>query len=138
MKNSANKQQGNSNKKDVPGRPFPPGVSGNPNGRPPKGDAWADAYNAVLDSKEVNITIIDKKGKPKEIKISTKNTIRTSICAVMAQKALNGDVGAAKELADRTAGRPTQALGHSFNCENIPLPVIYLPDNGRNPIEKVV
>lgn len=37
-------------KQRAPGRPWKPGQSGNPKGRPPKPLAMADAYNARLDS----------------------------------------------------------------------------------------
>jgi hypothetical protein len=51
VKKPAVKERGNSEKpaKKVRGRPFPKGVSGNPKGRPPKGETLTDALKAVID-----------------------------------------------------------------------------------------
>ena len=48
--------------------------------------------------------------------------------------ATQGDNIAIKEIFDRIDGRPKQAMNHTIDGERINYPVIYIPDNGRNPI----
>jgi hypothetical protein len=75
------------------GRPFSPGVSGNPNGRPRLGDAGAEKAREILaekgpDGLEHGLAILRK----------------------MAMNARKGDVKAALFLFDRAYGKPMQPL----------------------------
>jgi len=91
---------------------FLPGNCANPAGRPKKGNAWADIYNEVLDSHEIELRLKDRKGNEKEIYLRTENnrTFRYAITIGLIKAAMNGDVSAARELADRTAGKPKQTI----------------------------
>jgi hypothetical protein len=48
VKKSVDKEPGNSAGKRGIGRPFPKGVSGNPKGRPPKGESLTEVLTAVI------------------------------------------------------------------------------------------
>ncbi len=92
---------------------FTPNNIANPTGRPPKGDAWADIYNEILDSKDINleITKIDDKGtKTKKINLTSKTTMRYALGVALLKEGLKGNVAAVKELSDRTAGKPPQSI----------------------------
>jgi len=80
----------------------------NPNGRPKKENAWADIYNLILDSQKVKMEVLSKSGDVETIELTEKNTIRYGIGIALSREALKGNVNAARELADRTAGKPKQ------------------------------
>lgn len=82
------------------GRPFPKGVSGNPGGRAKKGDAWADIL-ARLGDREVEVR---RGGRV------AKMPYREAIAEAMMIKASQGDVRAARWVADREVGRPLQPI----------------------------
>lgn len=87
--------------------------SRNPNGRPKKGNAWADIINSMVDGSEVKITIINPNGKEKniEIKVEPKDiSIRHAIVYGIIRKAVSGDVSAFNALADRTVGKAGQSI----------------------------
>jgi len=74
------------------GRPFQPGQSGNPNGRPkskPFKDALQRALKAAGDDKDA----------------------LEMVATALVSKACMGDVPAIKELADRMDGKVTQPIG---------------------------
>jgi len=73
------------------GKPFQPGQSGNPGGRP-KTKPFRDALKRVL----------DEAGKDDE-------RLRL-IAEALLGKAATGDVQAIKEIADRLDGKPAQAI----------------------------
>lgn len=78
--------------KRVIGRPFQPGQSGNPNGRPkskPFKKALSDALKAAEDDSEV----------------------LKAVALALVTKAKEGDVQAIKEIADRMDGKVTQPIG---------------------------
>lgn len=72
--------------KRVIGRPFPPGVSGNPNGRPKKGTALTDVMREMLE------------GNPE---------IKKAIMAKLLKGAADGDLAFIREVLDRIDGKPT-------------------------------
>lgn len=77
--------------KRVIGRPFQPGQSGNPNGRPkskPFKKALSDALKAAEDDSEA----------------------MAAIAMALVTKARDGDVPAIKEIADRLDGKVTQPI----------------------------
>ena len=102
----ADKQQGNS--KRVFGKPFKKGQSGNPNGRPKKGQAWADVANELLNSNEINITMKMSNGKVKNLNLEADKSFRHAVIIGQISEAMKGNVQAARELADRTEGKPKQ------------------------------
>ena len=104
MPEIADKQQANSDNKVI-GRPWKPGESGNPNGRPKKGEAWADVANELLNSKEIDITMKLADGKVKRLSLGSDKSFRHAVIVGMIKEAMNGNVQAAKELADRTEGK---------------------------------
>lgn len=78
--------------KRVIGRPFQPGQSGNPNGRPkskPFKEALQRALRAADDDEE----------------------LLNAVALALVKKAQDGDVSAIKELADRLDGKVTQPIG---------------------------
>jgi hypothetical protein len=76
-------------------KPFPKGVSGNPAGRP-KSITLSEAYRHQLAQPVPK----DPQGR----------TYAEVIAALMCQRAMQGDVAAAKEIADRVEGKARQAL----------------------------
>ncbi len=78
-----------------------PGESGNPKGRPKKGNAWADVIAEVMDQVAEDIT-----GKPKD----RQRTVRQAVVHRIASLAIGGDVRASQWLADREIGYPRQSV----------------------------
>lgn len=77
------------------GKPFPPGVSGNPSGRPKKKD-WTDAIRkAVQEVQE------DDPLKRQRLHL---------LAEALVLKAQAGDVNALKEIGDRIEGKVPQAV----------------------------
>lgn len=95
---------------------FQPGQSGNPAGRPKKGDALADMIAEVMESVAGDLT-----GKPGD----DKRTIQQAIIRRMALNAIGGDVKAAQWLADGECGRPYQRV--EIEIKGVPLPLV-LPE----------
>jgi hypothetical protein len=92
------KQRKNSEAKDrklANLKPFKPGQSGNPEGRP-KSITLSEAYRKQLAQPVPG----DKEGR----------TFAEVIASRVVVAAAMGDVGAAREIADRTEGKPRQAL----------------------------
>lgn len=84
----------------VIGRPFQPGQSGNPNGRPktrPFKDALQKALKAIGDDKDA----------------------LEMVASALVSKAAMGDVPAIKELADRLDGKVTQPIGGDDEADAI-------------------
>lgn len=75
-------------------KPFPKGVSGNPKGRP-KSITLSEALRRVLGE-----------AMPSE----PESTYADTIARVLCEEATRGNVAAAREIADRTEGRPKQAI----------------------------
>ena len=119
---STDKQQDNSNK--IIGRPFKKGQSGNPKGRPKKGEAWADVANELLNSKEIDITIKTSDGKVKRFNLEADKSFRHAVIVGQISEAMKGNVQAARELADRTEGKPKQEREITNKTEPIQVMVI--------------
>lgn len=81
-------------------------------GRPPKGSAWADILNELLDSSVLDILMTFPTGKVKRFKyeIGEEKTFRMAVGVALITKAIKGDVSAIRELCDRTEGKPAQKL----------------------------
>jgi hypothetical protein len=90
---------------NLKGKGWKPGQSGNPNGRPKKGEAWADVANELLNSKEIDITMKMADGKVKRLSLESDKSFRHAVIVGMIKEAMNGNVQAARELADRTEGK---------------------------------
>lgn len=84
------------NSEKTVGRPFPKGVSGNPSGRPKGSGRLSKAYASQMLEPFPN----DPHGR----------TYAEVIAEKQAQAAADGDVAAAREIADRTEGKPTQRV----------------------------
>ena len=102
---SADKQSNYNRIDNLKGKGWKPGQSGNPNGRPKKGEAWADVANELLNSKEIDITMKLADGKVKRLSLESDKSFRHAVIVGMIKEAMNGNVQAAKELADRTEGK---------------------------------
>ena len=90
---------------NLKGKGWKPGVSGNPNGRPKKGEAWADVANELLNSKEIDITLKMADGKVKRLNLESDKSFRHAVIVGMIKEAMKGNVQAAREVADRTEGK---------------------------------
>lgn len=77
--------------KRVVGRPFQPGQSGNPNGRP-KSRPFKDALERALKAAGADKDLL------------------ATVATALVSKASDGDVPAIKEIADRLDGKVAQAL----------------------------
>jgi hypothetical protein len=93
--NQQAKQQGTV-KKRIPGRPFPKGVSGNPKGRPPKGQTFKDIFEKVLDD---SFEVGGKRYYGKE-----------AICRKLVALGMAGDRESLKIMIDRIDGKARQAV----------------------------
>jgi Family of unknown function (DUF5681) len=87
-------------KKRGPGRPFPKGVSGNPGGRP-KSRTLSEAYRKEL----AKVIPNDPEGR----------TFAEVIARQVVLAAAKGDLGCAREIADRVEGKPRQSLDIDMN-----------------------
>lgn len=87
------------------------GVSGNPNGRPPKGRCISDVLRQMLEQK-------DAKGVTRKKRIAAK----------LLDLAEKGNVELLKYLCDRLEGRPAQALELTGD-EKRPLQITYVNGN---------
>jgi hypothetical protein len=93
-------------KKKPRGKPFAKGVSGNPNGRPKKENCLTSIIKEVGDEL-VEVDVCGEK---------VKMTYGRALVLSLYNKALSGDVPAAKEILDRTDGKVTQPqdIKHQF------------------------
>lgn len=92
------KNSKSSTRKDPRGKgltPWKPGQSGNPKGRPPKGETVAEVWRAFLEGKD----------DPDD-----KMTRREKLMQAMYRKGLSGDVAAVKLVLERTDGLPIQRM----------------------------
>ena len=103
----------------VTGKGWKPGQSGNTKGRPKKGEAWADVANDLLDSSEINIKMKMTDGSTKRLNIEADKSFRHAVIIGQIKQAMDGNVQAAKELADRTEGRSKEHRELSFKTEPI-------------------
>jgi hypothetical protein len=76
------------------GNRFKPGASGNPHGRP-RLTVLSEALRAEL---------------AEQMPGASERTVAEALAAALVAAALNGDVAAAREIADRTEGKPKQAI----------------------------
>lgn len=103
---------------------FQPGQSGNPAGRPRKGDAWADIISEIMEQEERKLTEVG-------------NSIRSVRLAIVRRIALlalkDSDhhvaIRAAQWLADRESGRPGQRVAIEDTEGNLIGPIILPPVN---------
>ena len=79
---------------------FKKGQSGNPKGRPPKGETLTDILRKQLDE---SAEFKDAKGK------KTRKQLKEIISQRLISLAMSGDVSSLKYIFDRTDGYPTQA-----------------------------
>lgn len=107
-----------------------PGVSGNPKGRPRKGDSFSELLEKEL--KKRKYTIKEADGTTK--KVNGKQAIIRAHLALIFGATVDDKVkmSAIDSLMDRVDGRPKQALEHSGGDGSpIEFVTVYLPDNGR-------
>jgi len=83
-------------------RPWKPGQSGNPGGRP-KAGILSQAYHQFLE----------------ELDPKRRRTLAEAIAKAIIAKAMRGDVKAASELADRTEGKPQQSLAINATVNSV-------------------
>ena len=112
------KQQKN-NIGGVTGKGWKPGQSGNPKGRPKKGEAWADVANDLLASNEIDITMKTTSGKVRKLNLETDKSFRHAVIIGQIKQAMDGNVQAARELADRTEGKSRERREVSYKTEPI-------------------
>ena len=81
---------------------FKKGQVANPKGQPKK--TMTTILQELLNSNKIEIELVIN-GETKDIDITTKEGINTAIAAKLIEKALQGDLGAIKEINDRTEGK---------------------------------
>jgi len=94
------------------------GVSGNPNGRPPKGQALAEVYRNILEAERVVVKSF-KDGSEQEMEFVGAPTMKHRMATVLLGMALSGDIHAIREFADRVDGKPTQQIESKGNVSLI-------------------
>lgn len=107
--------QGNPN----PTYKFPPGVSGNPGGRPKKEWTWAGLLEAVGE----------------EIETKSGQKFKDLVSRRLWVDAVNGSLGAQKEIMNRMEGMPKQPTEHSADQTLQEVLVRFLndkPDNNQH------
>lgn len=106
MPDSEQPAQNSGESKSHPGsenlRPWQPGQSGNPGGRP-KRKPLTDAYAALLD-KPIPPDMA------RQLKLDESTTYAQVIAMSLVREAVKGKVNAAAEVADRVEGRITQPI----------------------------
>tara|TARA_R100000742_G_C4244968_1_gene64028 strand:+ start:310 stop:684 length:375 start_codon:yes stop_codon:yes gene_type:complete len=104
---------------NLKGKGWKKGQSGNPKGRPKKGEAWADVANQLLDSNEIDITMKMSNGKVKNLNLEADKSFRHAVIIGQIKQAMDGNVQAARELADRTEGKSRERREVSYKTEPI-------------------
>ena len=106
------KQPENSNVGGITGKGWKPGQSGNPAGRPKKISTWSEQAKELLQASEIDIGIKLPDGNKKRLKLKVEDgkTILHAVIGSLILEALNGNIPAMRELADRTEGKPAQKL----------------------------
>jgi hypothetical protein len=113
--------------RDGQGR-FLPGNNANPNGRPPKGDSWADIRRELLAASKIKLSLTtpDKDGNFRqvtfELSVGDEKTFRHAILTREISKALAGDMFAIADLMDREEGRPRQSVNLGGQKDNPLMP----------------
>lgn len=102
------------------------GQSGNPKGRPKKGETLTDAIRKQVRKRDVEYTD-PKTGETKRM------SRRDALAKKLWSLALAGDVSAIKYLYDRLDGKPVQDLNHDFHADlDTGLTVIITGPSGGN------
>ena len=112
MPNDVDKQPGNNKTGGITGKGWKPGQSGNPAGRPKKISSWSEQAKELLQASEIDIGITLPDGQKKRLKLKVEDgkTILHAVIGSLILEALNGNIPAMRELADRTEGKPAQKL----------------------------
>ena len=110
MSEAANKQLTTTTR--GPGKPFLPGQSGNPNGRPRKGETVTDALRAYASAKW--------KGKP------AKKALAERLWTLAMENDDAVGIAALRYIYDRLDGRPKESVEHSTPLEGFNFVVTYV------------
>lgn len=94
------------------GRPFPPGVSGNPAGAPKRGESWAELFNAIGDLTGEEISERAVRLWQKTFKSLPKGVTLKELVVIRAYAALLDESNARllKEVMDRAEGKITDKI----------------------------
>ena len=92
------------------GKPWKSGQSGNPHGRPKKGETLTELMNQLLDKEKVNVE--SKNGRKKKI------SAREAIVRSVIQLAIKGDQAAQKLVWSYSDGMPREKI--SMEIESTP------------------
>jgi len=102
---------------------FKPGQSGNPAGRPKKGDAWADIYAEIME--EAVGTVAARGGMPgkgrRKVRLAIANRV---VLLALYDKDHSIALKAAQHIEDRESGRPGQRLALEDAEGNLLGPII--------------
>lgn len=110
-------------------KPFQPGQSGNPAGKPPGAKNRSTIARKVLEMK--GLLSKERMGslKSKFPDITDNMTVEEIMTIVMAEGAISGDDKAYKAVMDSAYGAPKQEVENTGNVATVT--VFQLPDNGR-------
>jgi len=89
-------------------KPWKPGQSGNPNGRPPIEKTFSAVAREMLSAQEITISWAVNHGE-KHRTLKAAPSFNHALAAVLIMEGLDGNVRAISELIDRTEGKPLQA-----------------------------
>lgn len=102
-------------------KPFPPGTSGNPNGRP-KGPI-SQLLKEFGEGSEIEFSVAVTNGgkthkSSAKIAAGENKSINELIAVKLLQMAMDGDIKAIREVLNRTEGRPHQSVTLSRGTED--------------------
>ena len=109
-KKAGAKQRKNTGRANL-GKPWQPGQSGNPSGRPKKGMAISDAMRDILAGCEMSVTLRQPRKKAITYEVTTDKNFAYAVGAAAIYRAIKGDVFAIKEVCDRVQGKAHQSIG---------------------------
>jgi hypothetical protein len=99
-------------------KPWKPGESGNPRGRPRKENTYSDTVRALLEATEIDVTFTTADGKTQHRRVTSSKNLYYGIAAAQIMEAMKGDTTAARELIDRVQGKPLASVDvHSSHTE---------------------
>jgi hypothetical protein len=117
-------KRGNPNIRNLIGKRFKPGESGNPNGQPPKPISKLLRELGEKSSIECEITFVDSNGEKVTQKIDTRVkgvSVNNAIASMMLDKALSGDVAFVREVISRQEGQQDDKNGKEKDTEKYDL-----------------
>lgn len=109
----------NNSTKTAPGRPFKPGESGNPNGRPKGARSFSTLFQEAIEK------IANATGQEP-------GAFELEIIEQAVRKARNGDYRFYRDLMDRLHGQPAAKMDLTSAGKPLPQPILHVPRDNSN------